>query len=697
MPTARTGLASAVVNGKIYAIGGIDDASSAIGFRLATVEEYDPLANTWATRASMPTARFLLGAAAVNGKIYAIGGSPSLGPPVIATVEEYDTAANTWTTKASMPTARAHVAVAAVNGKVYAIGGTNGSNLNTVEEFDPATNAWTTKASMSTGRNSPGIVVVNGKIYVMGGSTNTYLATMEEYDPATNIWTPKASMPAARNGIGAAAVDGKIYAIGGQSFSGFFATVEEYDPATNIWTTKAFMPTARGLLTAEAVNGKIYAIGGQNLGTNQLDTVEEFEPSSPPTPPLAGAGADQTVAEGELVALDGSASSADGGDPLSYSWSQVAGPAVALLDAATVTPSFYAPAVLIGGATLTFELIVNDGFGDSAPDTVDISVKNVNNPPIAFAGDDQTVVEDALVMLDGSGSADVDNDPLSFLWMQVAGTPVLLVDADTANPGFLAPFVGQLGELLSFQLLVSDGIDSNFAYVDVLVENVNHPPIANAGGDQTRAEGSEIVLDGSASYDPDLDPISFSWIQVGGPTVALAGAGSVAPRFTPPQVTLAGATLVFELGVSDFLDPSLLPDTVSIQVLDVNAAPLCAAAVASQPLLWPPNHKLIPITIMGVSDPENDAIVITVTSVTQDEPATGLGQGDTGPDAVLQGSTVLIRAERSGTGNGRVYRIHFTATDGQGGSCQGSVTVSVPQSQGKNGGAVDSGQNYNSN
>ena len=74
---------------------------------------------------------------------------------------------------------------------------------------------------------------------------------------------------------------------------------------------------------------------------------------------------------------------------------------------------------------------------------------------------------------------------------------------------------------------------------------------------------------------------------------------------------------------------------------------------------------------------------------------TGLSDGDTSPDAVIQGSTVLLRAERSAKGNGRVYRINFTATDAQGGSCSGSVIVFVPHDR-KDQTAVDDGQNFDS-
>jgi hypothetical protein len=101
----------------------------------------------------------------------------------------------------------------------------------------------------------------------------------------------------------------------------------------------------------------------------------------------------------------------------------------------------------------------------------------------------------------------------------------------------------------------------------------------------------------------------------------------------------------------------------------------------------------VPVEIVGVTDPNNDNVTITITGVTQDEPVTGLGDGDTAPDAVIQGNKVLLRAERAGGGNGRVYRVSFTATDSNGASCSGSVTVSVPHDR-KDSTCMDDGQSF---
>ena len=108
----------------------------------------------------------------------------------------------------------------------------------------------------------------------------------------------------------------------------------------------------------------------------------------------------------------------------------------------------------------------------------------------------------------------------------------------------------------------------------------------------------------------------------------------------------------------------------------------CSHALAVQSQLWPPNHKLVSISISGVTDPDGDSITLTVTGITQDEALKGLGSGQTCPDALGVGtSTAQVRAERDGTADGRVYHIGFQATDSGGESCAGTVTVCVPHDQ----------------
>jgi hypothetical protein len=90
-------------------------------------------------------------------------------------------------------------------------------------------------------------------------------------------------------------------------------------------------------------------------------------------------------------------------------------------------------------------------------------------------------------------------------------------------------------------------------------------------------------------------------------------------------------------------------------------------------------------------------VSIAITGITQDEPVNGLGDGDTSPDGFGVGtSQALLRAERSGIGNGRVYVVSFSSSGSQGGSCTGSVSVGVPHDQGQGKVPIDDGQIYNS-
>jgi len=115
-----------------------------------------------------------------------------------------------------------------------------------------------------------------------------------------------------------------------------------------------------------------------------------------------------------------------------------------------------------------------------------------------------------------------------------------------------------------------------------------------------------------------------------------------------------------------------------------SSPPDCSAVAAQPSALWPPDHKLMEVTLPA------DA---TITAVTQDEPVHAIAAG---PDAQRGAAPnrVLLRAEASGAGDGRVYRIAFTIVDQNGRSCTGTAAVAVPHDQSRP--AVDSGQQFNS-
>ena len=423
--------------------------------------------------------------------------------------------------------------------------------------------------------------------------------------------------------------------------------------------------------------------------------------------PNANAGADQAANEGQSVTLDGTLSNDPDGDPMTFAWVQIGGPSVILSGANTSQPTFTAPVVAIGGGTLDFNLTITAN-GLTATDTVSIMVTNVNHPPVADAGASQSLAEGVPASLDGTASFDIDSDAFTYSWVQTAGTPVVITGANTATPSFTAPIMGGGGspgvvDTLVFKLTVDDGYTldvpaSGYTLADVAdtvtieVTNVNNEPTADAGLDLTLNENSAVQLNGNGSSDPDQDSLTYSWVQVGGPSVALYGETTATPDLTTPFVGAGGANLTFELTVNDGYGGTAT-NTVVLHVQNANDPPNASLAQPSIACMWPPSHNLVAVSINGVSDPNNNA-TITVTSITQDEVTNGLGDGDTAVDATINANgTVFLRAERSGKGNGRVYHVHFTASDIEG-SSSGVVTVCVPHS--KKSVAIDGGELYDS-
>jgi N-acetylneuraminic acid mutarotase len=271
MPTGRFGLASAVVDGVIYVLGGEGYSLSGAG---TANEAYDPVTDSWTTKADMPTGRQFLAAASVDGIVYVVGGRNGL-----TANEAYDPSTNNWTQKAPIPTGRKRLSVAAVDGKLYAIGGesTSSNYENCNEAYDPVSDTWTTKADMPTGRRNLAAAAVNGVIYVMGGETHTngWETVNEAYDPSIDTWISKAPMLKGRRGLDTAVVDNMIYAVGGSSITkNFDRGNHAYDPVTDTWTVKTRMLAGRTVHTAAAVNGTMYVIGGYS-SSNTYESANE--------------------------------------------------------------------------------------------------------------------------------------------------------------------------------------------------------------------------------------------------------------------------------------------------------------------------------------------------------------------------------------------------------------------------------------
>ena len=229
-----------------------------------------------------------------------------------------------------------------------------------------------------------------------------------------------------------------------------------------------------------------------------------------------------------------------------------------------------------------------------------------------------------------------------------------------------------------------NGANATFS---VTVVRDQAPVASNASATTSMGVAAQVTL---VATDADNQPLTY---QLATPpahgTVTIVGNIST---YTPTTGYAGPDSFTFV--ANDGIVNSNLA-TVSMTVLP-HTTPVCTAATASPSLLWPPNHRLVPITIDGVTDADGSAVSLSIVSIFQDEPTNGLGDGDTPIDGFGVGtSTAIVRAERSGAGNGRVYHVAFTAT-ANGLSCTGNVTVGVPHDMGNGSTPIDDGPQYDS-
>jgi N-acetylneuraminic acid mutarotase len=222
--------------------------------------------DSWTTLAPLPTPFYkTIGAAAVDGKIYFIGGNIT---------EQYDPETNTWTSIAPLPIYNGWATVVACQNKIYVIGG---NAEDPTQVYDPATETWENRTSIPTTRTVSRANVVDGKIYVISGQIPSPLGVVnpsssnDVYDPATDSWSKMAPISIPVIGYASAVSDNKIYIIGGGNASGGVQNainqVQIFDPQTNQWTNGTPIPTGVAYASAYATTGlsapkRIYVIGG---------------------------------------------------------------------------------------------------------------------------------------------------------------------------------------------------------------------------------------------------------------------------------------------------------------------------------------------------------------------------------------------------------------------------------------------------
>lgn len=288
IPVGMAEVGVAALDGKVYAVGGTEQKGQDAPNYASTLNMmYDPATNAWQERAPLPYGLSHVGVAALDGKLYAIGGFTSpvhIGARYLAFI--YDPKKNKWSALPKISSTRGSVAVVAVGGKIHIFGGRNPvkvikisppgapelfagyGTVTTHEIYDPATGNWSEGVPLpGPARDHVGIAVLDGKVHLFGGRVADFTDNLDRhdvYDPETDNWTVAAPLPVPRSAGAYTVLNDLIIYAGGECTSGgeAFNDVTAYDSKTNSWTGLTPLPQARHAFGAATIKGVAYFVGG---------------------------------------------------------------------------------------------------------------------------------------------------------------------------------------------------------------------------------------------------------------------------------------------------------------------------------------------------------------------------------------------------------------------------------------------------
>ncbi|MCO5561990.1 hypothetical protein L7F22_015616 [Adiantum nelumboides] len=273
----------------VYILGG----AKGDGNLTNEVWKYDSVFHNYTLMAPMPERRYRFGAAIIENTIYVVGGrnvsdnlEQQANDGMVKTTLIYDIVANTWRKGADAPDFQGDTCAAALDGKIYMIGGygVNYSYLNTTTVYDPAKNAWSHLSDMPTPRGDLMCVSLNGEVYVLGGyydptgdRANSFSAKMESFNPQTGLWTTRPDLLTPRGDAAVAVLEGsRIMLVGGEghyreddSYKYPKHVNEVYYASDSTWVQKAMITTARFRAAAATAGGLTFVFGGADVCINQ--------------------------------------------------------------------------------------------------------------------------------------------------------------------------------------------------------------------------------------------------------------------------------------------------------------------------------------------------------------------------------------------------------------------------------------------
>jgi hypothetical protein len=286
MPEARGETTTAVLNDRLYVLGGL---TGIVARASDTVSVYDPATDAWTDGPALPDSRHHAAAAALDGAIYLAGGAPSIrdwSPETNLWRLEPGTETPGWTALAPMPEGRWGHRLVALDGRLWVVGGQGGSGATLV--YDPAADAWETRAGLPEDRDHLGVVVADSEIWAIGGRNGGIRASVDIYDPGADAWRTGQALPAPTSGAAEASVDGIILVSGGEDPApvgdGVFdrhwwLDTRADDPA---WRELPRPPLAIHGVEGAILGGGYYVVGGASRAGGQSfiswsDTTQAFD------------------------------------------------------------------------------------------------------------------------------------------------------------------------------------------------------------------------------------------------------------------------------------------------------------------------------------------------------------------------------------------------------------------------------------
>jgi hypothetical protein len=322
MPVGVYGAAGVADSTYIYEAGGYSFDS---GTTLDAFNRYDPVANTWTTLTSMPTAAFMASAVYYppTNKIYVFGGEDAISGTNYNITRIYDVATGTWATGTNMPDVRSFMASGYnnANGKIYLVSGYNTGDVSSAQpntwEYDPVADTFAERAPIPHAVGGAASGVINGHLYLAGGrdATNTTVNLVWDYDIAADTWTQRTGMPGINNNVpGNGVALNRLWIFGGGNPFGptkarsttdfastrtafsrnqgttpnafqvrkgsrvpnLSSTAFVYDPETDSWSDAPGMNDLRSFASGTSISARLFAAGGLD-GFGSTSTVEALD------------------------------------------------------------------------------------------------------------------------------------------------------------------------------------------------------------------------------------------------------------------------------------------------------------------------------------------------------------------------------------------------------------------------------------